>query len=430
MKSVILSIGDELVLGQSLDTNSAYLAARLVALGIGVLYHQTVADDQAAIAIAIEQAAAAADLVLITGGLGPTDDDLTRQALAQAMGVPLVLDVTSVGKIEAFFQRRGRVMPEKNRVQALHPQGSEMLDNHAGTAPGIRAKLGRATIVVVPGVPKEMMALYDHHIAPMLDGVGPQRGVILTTKVNTFGLGESDVAERLGVLMDRRRNPLVGTTVSGGVVAVRVRSEFPMLDQAQREMDDTLDQVENALGAFVYGRDEASLSQALLDLCKQQRRTLTTAESCTGGLVGAMITDTPGSSANYLGGWVAYANAFKHDQLSVPGEILERYGAVSRETALALAQGAIERSGADLALSVTGIAGPDGGTLENPVGLVWFGLAAAPHQPGGNVTAQAWAGRLGSDRETIRDRAAKTALQIARFHLLGQPIEQIVWLTK
>lgn len=429
MHAIILSIGDELVLGQTVDTNSAYLSAELVKLGIGTLYHQTIADDRAAIARAIRQACEAGPLVLITGGLGPTEDDLTREALADALGVELVEHLPSVEAIRSLFARRNRQMPERNRVQALHPRGSDIIPNTCGTAPGIRARRGQATIYVTPGVPSEMLAMWRLALQPEIAKLGGDRGVILTCKINTFGLGESTVAERLGPqLMDRDRNPKVGTTVAGGVVSVRLRSEFDDPALAQRELDDTIAQVESKLGAYVYGRNEDLLQEGLLRTLKERDLTLATAESCTGGLIGAMLTDIAGSSAVYRGGWVTYSNAMKTVELGVRETMLTEHGAVSAPVALAMAHGARERSGADVTLAITGIAGPDGGTAQKPVGTVYFALSGrAGARPGGAPFYMAFHCLMSGDRQAIRDRSARTAMQTLRLLIAGATLDDLSW---
>ncbi len=420
MNAIILSVGDELVLGQTVDTNSAWLSAELAGRGIMTRYHQTVADDRAAIAAAIRAACDQAELVIVSGGLGPTDDDLTRQALADAMGVELVQHEPSVEAIRAFFTRRGRDMPDRNKVQALHPAGTEVIPNRWGTAPAIAGQLGIARFFVVAGVPAEMTNLFQHAIAPQLDALAGTQRTILTAKVNTYGVGESDAADMLGDLMRRDRNPLVGTTVTGGIVAARLRSEFPSPDVAHRQLNDTLALVEAALGPIAYGRNEDTLAQVVLTLLRQRTLTLATAESCTGGLIGAMLTDIPGSSDTYRGGWVTYANDLKASQLGVPTATLEVYGAVSQAVVRAMAAGARQRGGADVAVAVTGVAGPTGGTPDKPVGTVWVGLADA-------ATTHAVLLRLGGDRDMIRQRAALAALQLLRLHLLGQPLSLVRW---
>ncbi|MFP4223826.1 MAG: competence/damage-inducible protein A [Phycisphaeraceae bacterium] len=427
-QAVILSIGDELVLGQTLDTNGAWLAAKLAERGLQAAWHQTLPDDRDAIAEALAAASERAELVLVTGGLGPTEDDLTRQALARAMGQPLELDEVSLARIEAFYRERGREMPERNRVQAMRPRGATMIDNDAGTAPGVFAELGRARIYIMPGVPWEMKRMWGQSIEPDVAGLAGGRQVVLATKINTFGDGESDAAERLGELMDRRRNPKLGTTVTGGIVSVRVRSEFPTAERAKDELEKTVAAVIERLGAVVFGRDEDTLQDAVVRLLERHGKRLVTAESCTGGLIGAMIADVPGCSQSYMGGWVTYSNVLKVEQLGVAKEALESVGAVSEEVARAMAAGAIRKAmGADFSLAVTGIAGPEGGTKEKPVGTVWLALGVRDEQDAGRVTTRALRLTLPGGRGAVRDRAAKCALQMLRLHLLGEPLSRLRW---
>lgn len=427
MQAVILSIGDELVLGQNVDTNSAYLSQYLTSRGIATLYHQSVADDQPAIVKAIDQAAREVELVIITGGIGPTDDDLTRQSLAEAMGVELVEHGPTVEAIESRYLKLGRTMPPRNRVQALHPQGSAVIPNLWGTAPGICASLHKATIYVMPGVPSEMKQIFAASIAPQIDKLSGDRQVILTHKLNTFGLGESNVAQKLGPLMDRARNPKVGTTVSSAIVSVRIRAEFDTQQEAQDQINDTITQVKAALGASVYGENDETLWQAVVELLTEQKLTLATAESCTAGLIAKRITDVSGSSLAFEGGWVTYTNAMKMSQLGVKAQTLEQHNAVSEPVALQMALGAIERSGADFALSVTGLAGPTGDTPEIPIGTVWVGLATRD-RVSGETSAFARCFHISGDRDDVRDRAAKSALQLLRYKLLGLPTDAMMWL--
>lgn len=423
MEAIILSIGDELVLGQTVDTNSAWLSVQLARLGIGTRYHQTVADDQGAIAEAITAALGRVPLLIVSGGLGPTEDDLTRQALADALSVPLVLHAPSVDRIVGFFRRRGRPMPQRNRVQAMHPQGTAIIANQCGTAPGIQARVDGTCLYVVPGVPSEMRAMFETSIFPEIRGSEASRQVILTTKINTFGLGESDVAERLGELMARDRNPTVGTTVAGSVVSVRVRCEGTQA-AAAADLESTVDAVARCLGPCIYGRDETTLQQAVVDLMARRSLTIATAESCTGGLVGEMLTDVPGASAVYAGGWVTYTDAMKSSQLGVAETLLSLHGAVSQPVARRMAATAREQSGADLALALTGIAGPGGGTPDKPVGTVWIALAWRNDGAAGSGTDAA-VFSLGGDRDQVRQRAARCALQMLRLHVLGEPGEAL-----
>ena len=440
MDAIILAIGDELVLGQTVDTNSAYLSARLAERGIGTLYHQTIGDDHGAVARAITRGSRLVPLMIVTGGLGPTQDDLTRHALADALGVELILNEASLEVIRALMEKRGRKMAPLNRVQAMHPAGTEIIANTCGTAPGIKARLNRATIYVVPGVPREMRAMFAQVVAPALDGVSPSRRTILTAKINTFGDGESNVGQALGELCARDRNPLVGTTVADGIVSVRVRSEFDDASQAQTALEETLSQIEAKLGPIVFSRGDVSLQQAVIEQLQRAQLTIATAESCTGGLLGKMLTDVPGASSVYAGGWVTYADAMKVRQLGVAAALLEQHGAVSGPVVSQMAENALARSGADLAVAVTGIAGPDGGSADKPVGTVWLGLAYRGERPvlvrpGAPAVAQEPAPvqvrarclALPGDRSAVRSRAAMAALQMIRLHLTGQPLDAIRW---
>lgn len=431
MLVIIISVGDELTLGQTVDTNSAWLSARLAELGVLTRSHLTVPDDQGAIVQAVRSATELAEWVVITGGLGPTQDDLTRQALAELQDAPLVLHTPSLAKIERFFKDLGRVMPESNRVQALAPAGAMVLDNPRGTAPGLRLGVGRAQVFAMPGVPFEMKSMFEQHLAPL---IAAQAGrTILTRKINTFGIGESMVGEALGDLMRRDRNPMVGTpavagtpavvgtTVSAGIVSVRIRSDFPTRLQAQTELDRTVSVVKQKLGTAVFSEGDVSLAVVVGELLHARHQNVATAESCTAGLVAAMLTEVPGSSAWFLGGWVVYANRMKTTVLGVPDDLIAREGAVSEAVVRQMAEQALQRSAGDYALALTGVAGPEGGSPEKPVGTVWIGLgkhAAGTPAVANQTHVVAERFLLLGDRAMIRERAAKAALNMLRLELL------------
>ncbi|QQE11121.1 competence/damage-inducible protein A [Planctomycetota bacterium] len=426
MKASIISIGDELVLGQTVDTNSAWLSGELAKIGVKVGMHLTVEDEVGAIREVIEAMCERSCVVLISGGLGPTDDDLTRQALAKALGVELVKDGEMLGSVKEYFtEKLEREMPERNVVQAMKPVGSEMIENGCGTAPGIKAELDGAVIYVMPGVPSEMRTMFKEKIEPELLDMGGMQRVIRTCKVNTFGMGESDVAETLGELMARDRNPVVGTTVSQGICSVRVRAEFDEVDEADQELEATTKAVEEKMGTVVFGRDGVTLQKTVVEELKKQGKILATAESCTGGMIGEMVTSVSGSSSVYAGGFVTYSNEMKEALLKVPHELLVEHGAVSREVVKAMAEGAVHETGADYGIGVTGIAGPDGGTDEKPVGTVWMGIAKKNNT--GETTCITGLLRLSGSRERIRDRAAKCCLQGLRFMLLNEPMNNLRW---
>ncbi len=421
MHAAILSIGDELTLGQTVDTNGAWLAQQCMSFGLMPRLHWTVPDDRALITRAFIELSREAKVLLVTGGLGPTEDDLTRFGLADALGVDLAEDEQSVEHIRSFFARRQRVMPDRNRVQALCPKGCQMMENPNGTAPGIQGKLNDCDIYIMPGVPREMKAMFADSVRPGISINSSQR-TILTRRINTFGLGESDVAERLGDLMARDRNPLVGTTVSGGICAARIRSEAATEAEAKRMLESKIAEVESVLQPLAFGYDEDTLEQAVVAAAMTAKVTVATAESCTGGLIAKYLTDVLGSSDVFKGGWVTYSNEMKTRELGVPVATLEKHGAVSQETVVAMAGGALKRSGADYAIAVTGIAGPDGGTQEKPVGTIWLAIAC---QMRGEVLPMCL--HLAKERMSNRDRTAKCALQALRLLILGHGPEAIAW---
>jgi nicotinamide-nucleotide amidase len=408
----IVSIGTELTLGQSTDTNSPWLARELAALGYRTTRHVTVADEHDEIRHALLESAAGADVVVVTGGLGPTADDLTRAALAAALGVPLELHAQSLEQIRAFFARRARPMPDSNRVQAFAPRGTTALSNPVGTAPGLHALLCGKPVFCLPGVPLEMTAMFKTHVAQDLRSRASGRA-LRSRLLHTFGLGESELGERLQDLMARGRNPEVGTTAQIGIVGVRINATAETPAAAEALLNDAESEVRSRLGTAIFGRDEDTLAGVVGAQLAETRQTVATAESCTGGLIGALLTDVPGSSRYYAGGFVTYANAAKQRLLSVSTEALTAAGAVSAAVAEQMAEGASAALGTDYALSVTGIAGPDGGTQEKPVGLVFIALRTP-------AATRTYEHRFGQDapREVIRLRAARTALNLLRQELL------------
>jgi nicotinamide-nucleotide amidase len=416
MRAFILSVGDELALGQTVDTNSAWISQQLAAVGCDIVGHQTVGDDQPQIESSIAYWAERCDVLIISGGIGPTEDDLTRQAIAAVMGVELDLNQDWLAHMKQHFASRGRPMPERNNVQALIPRGAQMIWNTAGTAAGVRATVGTCELFSTPGVPREMKTMFTRDVLPWIS----QRSggaVILQRKLNTFGLGESTVGERLGDLMDRKRNPSVGTTVAAGLVSLRINARFPTLDEGRRQLDETVAACREKIGDLIFGEDDDTLEAVVLKLlgAGEEPITVATAESCTGGWLAKYLTDLPGSSRYFQQGWVTYTNESKSAQLGVKPETLGAYGAVSEQTVAEMAVGARERAGTDYALSISGIAGPDGGTPDKPVGTVCFGLAHA-----GGVLTRTF-GMFG-DRDMVRDRSAKMALTMLRFQLLDKAL--------
>ena len=403
MKAAILSIGDELMLGQTQDTNARWLAGRLADRGVPCVQFRVVPDDLAAQAAALRELAAVAQVVIVTGGLGPTDDDLTREALRMAMGDanPLVLDAPSLEALDRWFTHRGRYMPDINRRHAMRPSGAECLRNDFGTAPGLRGTVGGSTIVCLPGPPREMEPMFDQFVLPLLPKQAMATGV-----VHAFGQGESFLAERLGDRMHRERNPLVGTTASGSVVSARVRGRDAAAEPAAMQAE--LAAIEALWKPFAFGRGTTTLAGALGAALRERSLTMALAESCTGGLAGSLVTAESGSSAWFLGGLMTYANEAKRDLCGVPEALIAEHGAVSAPVAAALARGVRERLRADWAASITGVAGPNGGSDAKPVGTVYIGVSG----PGFESVRRF---KYPGERAIVRDRAAKTALVLLRL---------------
>jgi len=415
MRAEIIAIGSELVSGQSLDTNSRWLSQRLGSLGIPVAFHTTLGDDLEDHLAAFRAAFDRADLVVMTGGLGPTQDDLTREALAGCAGVPMVEDPASLAAIASMFARWNRIMSERNRVQAQFPRGAEPLENPIGTAPGIWMRVGRATVACLPGVPAEMKRMFDEQVVPRLRGLGWAGRVIVHRKINLFGKGESEIEALAMDLTARGRVPEVGITASEATISFRIAAEGATEEEALRLIQPTAELIHERFGSLVVGEGTVDVAEATAAQFARTGATLATAESCTGGLIARTITAIPGVSSSYLGGVVTYANEAKIELLGIPAQMLAAHGAVSPEVAAAMAEGVRVRLGATVGVSTTGVAGPAGGTPEKPVGLVYLGLATAQG-------AQARRLDMGPERprDFIQLLAAKAALNWARLALMDQ----------
>jgi nicotinamide-nucleotide amidase len=411
MKAEILSIGSELTSGQNLDTNSQWLSRRLAEVGIPVGWHTTIADDLEANIEAFRIAAGRARLVIATGGLGPTLDDLTREAVARAAGVELVFHPESFEQIKEMFTRRGRTMPERNRVQAQFPAGAEPIPNACGTAPGFWMPLGTSLIAAMPGVPTEMYAMFDTQVLPRLRTLGLASGVLVQRKINLFGAGESAVEERVADLTRRGHVPEVGITVSDATISLRILANAATRDEALAQIAPIEKTIRERLGTLVFGIESEELHDALVQLLIEKRRTLATAEGVTAGLAARRIAEVPGASAVLRGGVVAYDNRLKTELLGVPAELIAEHGAVSAAVAETMAVGCRTRLQSDLAVSTVGIAGPGGGSADKPIGQVYVGLA----WDGGVVSySYSWVGT----RTEVQSRTAKLALNAVRLHLL------------
>ena len=412
MRAEILCVGTELLLGDIVNTNAAYIAKELAAIGVNV-YHQAVVGDNAQrLREQLERSFSQCDLVVLTGGLGPTYDDLTKQTICAAFGQKLVLHEDILEDIRAFYQSALHVpMPENNTQQAELPEGCTVFDNPVGTAPGCAFEAGGVHVLMLPGPPHEMETMLHRWVEPYLRTLSKE--VIVSHDIMTFGLGESYVDQLLHEKMSHMGNPTLATYAKPCEVRLRATAKAESPQAAEAMLSPVVEQVREALGEYVYGVDVKDLAQVCMEELLKKHLTLATAESCTGGLVARRITALPGVSSVYRGGVVSYWTSVKAAVLGVPQETLDQYGAVSEETARAMAEGARQITGADIAVSVTGVAGPDRDERDNPVGLVYIGLAT----PEGTFCRRTESGRRRRDR--IQDLAANHALDMVRRYLTG-----------
>lgn len=400
----VIAIGDELVHGASLDTNSRYLAVELERLGLAVRRFTVVGDEPDHLRQAIEAACAHADVVVATGGLGPTLDDRTRQVVADILGVELCFDEPSWDHVREWLGRRGRPVPDSNRRQAMLPAGGTVLPNERGTAPGFAVTIGRARFFALPGVPREMQSMFAARVVPELAALP---GLVPTahTKLRVLGPSEAMLGERLAGFMQPGRNPSVGITASGGLLTVRVVATADSLEQARGLCESTAVELRPLLGDWLFAEGELELPDLVLARLRERGQTLAAAESCTGGRISSRLVGVAGASDVFAGGVVAYSDASKTELLGVDTALIAAHGAVSEDVAAAMAAGARTRFSADVAVSTTGIAGPAGGSRQKPVGTVCFGLAT----PSG---ARAWTLRIPDlGREFVRDRAVFEAFR-------------------
>ena len=406
MTAEIISVGTELLLGNILNTNAQYLSRELAALGITVQRESTIGDNQGRLADFVNEAKNRCDLLVFTGGLGPTADDLTKETVAEAFGLALAYHPEVMEEIRRYFDNVfHRPMPACNRQQAMLPQGCTVLHNPVGTAPGCIFTADGVTAVLLPGVA----------LLPWLQGCSG--GVIRSHDLRVFGLTEPRVQELLGDLMDRAENPSLAPYAKPGEVMLRLTAKGESPQDCQERMAPLFWDVRSRLGDCLYGVDVSSLEEVVITRLRQKGLTLSAAESCTGGLIAKRLTDVPGASAAFLGGVVSYTNAVKAGVLGVPRDLLEQYGPVSEPVARAMAEGVRRLTGSDLSVSVTGLAGPDGDDRGNPVGTVYVGLS----WQGGSLVRRL---ALGGDRSRIRLLAASNALDMIRRHLCDLPIEQ------
>ncbi|MCY0896940.1 MAG: competence/damage-inducible protein A [Alicyclobacillaceae bacterium] len=402
-RAELVAVGSELLLGQINNSHAQYISAEFAKEGFFVYHHSAVGDNLERVVAAFRLAAARSNVVVVTGGLGPTDDDLTKEALAKFLGRDMHEDAESLRHLLSYFAHRNRPMPEANRKQALSIVGGQMLENPNGTAPGQYVEDSGVHFFLLPGPPLEMKPMLANQVLPRLRAIFGAGDVVRSRIVRFCGIGESDVDESVRDLT-QGQNPTVAPLAGEGEMLLRITAHATSEEQALAKIAPIETELRRRFPNYIYGVDDDSLVSVTLSRLTQKSATLSVAESCTGGLLGAMLTSQRGSSSAFVGGVISYANDVKVNVLGVPQDVLERYGAVSAETAEAMAVGVQRVAKSDFAISITGIAGPDGGTPEKPVGLVYVGLV------NGRQEVQTFRMQFRGSREQIRIRAAKQAL--------------------
>ena len=404
----ILSVGTEILLGDILNTNSRYLSVELAKIGISVLRHTTIGDNPERLAAALKTALERSDIVIATGGLGPTADDITRDICCEVMGFELTLDQKIAEGIRNYFESRGIQMPENNLRQAYVPVGGDVFENKNGTAPGLGLKKNGKCVVILPGPPYEMAPMYHECVVPYLNEYSD--GVIVSHTVRTMGIGESAMAELVDDLL-KGENPTVAPYAKKGEALLRVTAKAETEAEAQKLLKPVIEEIRSRLGEFVYGIDSENIEQRVVELLKKNKMTLATAESCTAGYIPKRITDIAGASEVFEYGAITYSNDVKEKVLGVKHETLLAHGAVSEETAREMAAGIRRVSGADIGISVTGIAGPGSDGTNKPVGLCFIALDAADEQ----ICERIETGK--NDREYNRYVNSSRALNLVRRYI-------------
>lgn len=368
----LISVGTEILLGDILNTDAQFLSIELARLGISVIHQSTVGDNRERLLAQLKEAADRSDIIILSGGLGPTPDDLTKEVFCEFFGKKMFLHEPTVEKIKTYFSTKGMKMAQNNLKQAMLPKDCVIFPNDNGTAPGMAIEKDGVHILVLPGPPRELKPMFRNCAVPYLMQFSDR--IIVSHNIRTFGIGESLMAERVNDLFDAE-NPTVAPYAKDGEALLRVTAMARTKEEAENLCEPVINEIKNRLDGFVYGVDYTCIEEAVIEKLKEKHMKVATAESCTGGLIAKRITDVPGASEVFDCGIISYANEIKHRVLGVSEDDLNKYGAVSEPVARQMAQGALKVSGADIAVSVTGIAGPDSDSTNKPVGLVYIGLA-------------------------------------------------------
>ena len=407
----LISVGTELLLGNIVNTNTQFLAEKCALLGLSMYHQVTVGDNRERLTQVIRTALDRSDIVILTGGLGPTEDDLTKEVCAEVMGFSLAEDPHTRQMIESYFKNNiYKEIPDNNWKQAIVPQGAIVLDNHNGTAPGLILEKDNKTAILLPGPPNELIPLFNEQVYPYLEKLRPE--VIRSQMVKVCGIGESQVEDKLLDLIASQTNPTIATYAKTGEVHLRITVSAATTEEADSMIKPVVKEIKKRLGDAVYStKENESLEMAVVRLLKKNGLTVTTAESCTGGMLAARLVNVPGVSDVYREGYITYSNKAKRRLLDVNKSTLKKYGAVSEQTAREMAIGGVFANGADVCVATTGIAGPDGGTEEKPVGLVYISCYLKD-----KVTVERF--QFKGNREKIREQTVVKALDLLRRSIL------------
>jgi nicotinamide-nucleotide amidase len=403
MKAEIISVGTELILGSTLNTNTQYISQRLTENGIDVLFHTSVVDDKDLLKNVINASLNRVDLLVFTGGLGPTNDDMTKEIVSEALGLSLVLNKNIEKEIEGYFYKTNRTMPSNNIKQAYIPENCRYLKNEIGTAPGVYINNNGKIIILLPGPPKEMEIMLDNYAIPLIK----QDDIIKVKTINTIGIGESQLEMILKDIIEFEEDITIATYVKMGRVDIKLVARGKNEEELEKRLNKAIEKIENRISEYIYAYDDMPIEEVVFQKLKEKNMKIAFCESCTGGLITSSFTKIPGVSQVLDRGIISYSNNSKVEELGVDKSLIDKHGAVSEEVALAMAEGLLEKTNVDITLSITGIAGPTGGTKDKPIGLVFIGIALKGHS---FATKFLFSG----SRKTIQNRASLKAFDELR----------------
>lgn len=410
MRAEIITVGTEILLGDIVNTNSQFLAKELANLGVEVYYQGTVGDNEDRLLESLEESLHRSDMVITTGGLGPTKDDLTKETAAKLFNQELVFHEESWCEIEAYFNKLGKVPTENNKKQAYFPKEAIVLKNNNGTAPGAILKKDNKTIIVLPGPPREMKPMFEESVKPYLQYLTDD--ILVSKTLRFYGIGESSLENAIIDIINEQSNPTIAPYAKDTEVTLRITAKAISEEVAMDLINPVIDKIEDRVGQYIYSQGESTLEDTVAEMLVNKNLTISVAESCTGGMVSSNLINYPGISSVFMEGCITYSNEAKMKSLGVKKETLDKFGAVSEETAREMAEGIARRYNTNIGISTTGIAGPEGGTKEKPVGLVYFGIYI-----NGKTIVKRYI--FNGSRQQVRLRATKTILNDLRLELIN-----------